>query len=494
MSIRHNTLYNLFGSLVPLVVSLITVPLYLGLIGEARYGVLAIAWLLLGYFGLFDLGLGRATAQRIAVLHDAPTEQRAQIFWTALTLNVCLGILGGLLIWPAAFWFFGNIFQIEEALRPEMAAAVPWLILAVPMATLSGVLTGALQGRERFLELNLISVLGTLLFQLLPLVIATFWGVDLGLLLPAALFARLVTLFVLFARCQRYIIQGHAPSFTRKQAGQLLRFGGWVTVSSFVGPLMVVLDRFIIGVTVGAKAVAYYAVPMQLAERTTILPNALTSALFPRFSSAHPAEEKILASDATKILIVIMTPIIVTAILLLKPFLIWWVGANFAEQSADVGQILLLGFWFNGLARVPHAQLQARGKPHVVAICHLFELLPYLFLLYVGLEYLGLMGAAIAFSVRVAIDFFLLANMVGSLLQFSRQLFVPLIFLAASLMLSCLKSLEPVEWLVYNAMLVLLTASWALWLAPESIKLGIRRKLKVFLKDRKKNNGIGGPE
>ena len=121
------------------------------LIGEARYGVLAIAWLLLGYFGLFDLGLGRATAQRIAAQRDATTGDRARTFWTALTLNAGLGFVGGLLIWPIANYFFGNVFKVEEILHHEVQAAVPWLILAVPMATISGVLSGALQGRERFI-------------------------------------------------------------------------------------------------------------------------------------------------------------------------------------------------------------------------------------------------------------------------------------------------------------------------------------------------------
>jgi len=274
MSIRRNTAYNLLGSAAPLATALVTVPIYIELIGEERYAVLAIAWLLLGYFGLFDLGLGRATAQRIATLGDAAAEERARIFWTALIVNLGLGVIGGLLIWPTAAYFFGNLFKIEAALRPEVEAAVPWLILAVPMATTSGVLGGALQGRERFLELNLISALGTVLFQLLPLSTAAVWGPELGVLLPIVLVTRLLTLLMLFQRCRRHIFRGYTVAFASEHAGHLLRFGGWVTVNAFVGPMMIILDRFIIGVVSGAKSVTYYTVPFQLAQQSTIIGSA----------------------------------------------------------------------------------------------------------------------------------------------------------------------------------------------------------------------------
>ncbi len=470
MSIRRNTAYNLLGSVIPLAVSLVTIPIYLGLIGDARYGVLAIAWLLLGYFGLFDLGLGRATAQRIAALRDGTAGQRAETFWTALALNVGLGVVGGLLIWPIAAYFFGNVFKVEEALRPEVQAAVLWLILAVPMATLSGVLSGALHGRNRFFELNVISIAGTVLFQLLPLATAMLWGSDLGVLLPAALFARLFTLLMLFERCRRHVFQGQSVTFARTQAGQLLRFGSWVTVTSFVGPMMVVLDRFIIGAIAGAKAVTYYTVPFQLAERSTIISSALSSALFPRLAAATRQEEHRLALEALRTLVVVMTPLVAGGILLMEPFLSWWISPAFEQQAAGVGKIILLGFWANGFATIPSAQLQARGRPDIVAICHLFELIPYFALLYFGLNYFGMAGAALAFSFRVAVDLILLASLAGILKLFIYSLLTPALFLTAAFSISTLTIPGQTTWILLVVSIFFMIATWAWYQAPAAIR------------------------
>lgn len=478
MSIRRNTAYNLLGSIIPLAVSLVTIPIYLGLIGEARYGVLAIAWMLLGYFGLFDLGLGRATAQRIAAQRDEPPAERARTFWTALTLNVGLGIVGGLLIWPIATYFFGNFFKVEEALRPEIQAAVPWLIFAVPMATLSGVLSGALQGRERFLELNLVSIAGTVLFQVLPLGTAMLWGADLGILLPAALFARLLTLLILFQRCRRHIFIGYSVTFVQAQAGKMLRFGGWVTVTSFVGPMMVILDRFIIGAMTGAKAVTYYTVPFQLAERTTIISSALSSALFPRFAATSLREEQRLANDGLRTLVVVMTPLVAAGILLIEPFLSWWITSAFAEQSARVGQILLLGFWANSFAIIPFAQLQARGRPDLVAKCHLGEVLPYLGLLYVSLGAFGMIGAAVVFSTRVLVDFALLAGIAGILRESLQSLLMPALLLGMAFLISTFSSPWQPVWFGLAAFNLVITMIWSWRKSPATLNEFVFARIK----------------
>ena len=405
MSIRKHTAYNLFGTVVPIVVSLVTIPLYIGMIGESRYGVLAIAWLLLGYFGLFDLGLGRATAQRIASLGSEKAQERSETFWTALAMNSALGVIGALIMWPAALYFFGNHFSVDAELESEILEAVPWLALAVPVATMSGVLSGTLQGLSKFFELNLISVTGSALLQVVPLSVAAIYGPDLNWLIPVTIATRLCIAAVLFQRCYSSILAGHTFKVSRALSGRLLQFGGWVTISSVIGPMMVILDRFVIGAQLGARYVTFYTVPFQLAERTNVIPNALSSAMFPRLAQAGLGEAgKALADKALRSLATIITPLLLVGVFSIHWFLGLWIGQEFASKASFVGQILLLGFWGNAIAKIPHALLQAAGRPDIVAKCHLAELVPYFLLLYFGLEYLGITGAAIAFSVRALAD------------------------------------------------------------------------------------------
>jgi O-antigen/teichoic acid export membrane protein len=408
MSVSRNATYNLIGAVLPILLALVTVPLYLKLVGPDRYGVLAIAWLLLGYFGLFDLGLGKATTYSIAALKGAPAQARADVFWTAILTNVIMGAIGALILWAAAAFFFDQIFKVDAALRPEIAAAVPYLALAVPIATMTGVLTGALQARDRFLETNMISVLSTSLFQLLPLSVALAYGPNLSLLLLASVAARAVAIAVLWWRCHLFVTKGSKARFDRSQIKDLLGYGGWVTVTGLFGPILVILDRFAIGAVLGAKAVTIYTVPFQLAQRITIFPQALVTAVFPRLPTATPEERAVLSDKAIRVLLAGISLPILGAIYLLHPFLDLWVGREIGRPAAQVGVLIVFGYWVNAFAVVPYSWLQGTGRPDLVAKMLLLQIPPYLALLYLGMKWYGLVGCAAVFAFRCSVDFLLL--------------------------------------------------------------------------------------
>ena len=470
MSIRKHTTYNLLGALLPVGVSLLTVPIYIRLVGDARYGVLAILWSFLGYFGWLDFGLGRATAQRIAALGNSAAERRATAFWTALVMNGAMGIIGGILIWPVSNYFFEHVISMGADLRSELASGLPWLMLAMPLMTLSGVLSGALQGRAQFLEINIINVSGSMLLQILPLLVAWGRGPDLGWLIPSVILTRLLSSVVMFWRCKVHVFQDHAPSVSRDDLKSMLLFGSWVTITAFVSPLMVDLDRFVIGATLGASAVTYYTVPYNLAERSTVMPGALTSALFPRLAMAHRVEGEQLGALAFRSLAAVMTPLILVALFLIGPFFRLWISPEFASKTVMTAQILLLGFWINGLAFVPFAKLEAGGRADTIAKCHLAELLPYLILLFVGLHFWGLPGAAAAFGLRTFGDCVLLLFFAGNLRNAVDTIKRPIMLLAVAFGAAVSLPVASAAWWLAAGSLLLMGLAWSWWSAPADLR------------------------
>ena len=86
-ALAKNSLINLAGFALPLAVGLITIPLIVRGFGVERFGLLTLAWAVIGYFSLFDMGIGRAITQLIAErLDKSPVRDVARLAWTGLLM------------------------------------------------------------------------------------------------------------------------------------------------------------------------------------------------------------------------------------------------------------------------------------------------------------------------------------------------------------------------------------------------------------------------
>jgi O-antigen/teichoic acid export membrane protein len=463
-SLTRNAIFNFLGSVLPLVVSLVTVPLYLDRVGTARYGVLAIVWMLQGYFGYFDLGLAAATSNRVAQLSDP--RERESLIWTALALNTVFGAIGGIVLFAVSDLLLAR-FHISPDILAEVVAALPWLACAVPLATIGGVLFGALIGREQFAALNAVQVPAGMLFQIAPLATAIVAGPKLQQLIPAAILSSAAFTVLLFVVVCRAAPLRYSSGPRRRFIKPLFSYGAWVTLTNLLSPLLSTADRLLISGTIGAQAVAYYQVPFNLAMRARILPGVITRTLFPRLSALELASASELALSAVRGLAVATTPMIVFGLFLMRPFLTLWTGHDFASRSSAVGEAILVGVWINSLAFLPSSHLQATGRPGVVARLHLIELVPFVALLWWSLHMFGLVGAALAWSVRSAVDGLLLFWAAGYGRQVARHLCVPsLLILAAYAATELLVSLSwwrAAAWVVFT----LLSLAWAIRAEPQ---------------------------
>ena len=65
-ALLQNTIWNITGSAAPLVVAAVTIPILVAGLGLDRFGLLTLAWTVIGYLSLFDFGLGRALTKLVA--------------------------------------------------------------------------------------------------------------------------------------------------------------------------------------------------------------------------------------------------------------------------------------------------------------------------------------------------------------------------------------------------------------------------------------------
>jgi O-antigen/teichoic acid export membrane protein len=434
MNIKRHTMYNLAGATVPMLVSIATVPAFLRLIGNARFGVLALVWVFLGYFGLFDPGITRAAAFHIARL-DSPNDQKERegVFWTALGVNLAFGVLGGLVVYIIARPFFMYTFKMPEPVRREVLASLPWLAASVAISVASWIFGGALEAREKFGYSNAVTIVTGVSAQLAPLAVAYWQGPDLTWLIPAVVIARMVGVIPNFVGVARTLPLGVGGRFDWGRVKTLFSYGGWVTITNLLTPILTSMDRMLIGSVLNAEAVAFYSVPFNLASRVSVFPAAVSTSLFPKLSRAKAEDSTRLASGALAALGAIMTPILVMGIAILPVFMTVWVGRNFAAHAAPVGIIIIIGIWINCLAYIPFNHLQATNRPDLPAKFHALELLPFLGILWFALHYFGLIGAAWAWTLRVSIDSVLLFGVSGQLFALRRVLPGGMLVLIAAL-------------------------------------------------------------
>lgn len=414
-SITRNTLYNLAGSGIPLVLFVVTIPIYIALIGAEKYGVLAIVWLVLGVFGLMDMGLGRAVTQRIANAHDAGADTHRAILGTAMVTNLVIGSLGALLMYGAGLVVFGQGVALEAGLRSEALSVVILMALGVPVVTTYAILLGALQGREKFAITNRIAIINAAIFQCLPIAIAYFYSTHLFPLVAAALAARVLAVIMLWRECAREFGGGIVAAWDRAAIRPLLTFGGWVTFTVLLGTVLVFSDRLIIGSILGAVAVTIYAVPLDASRRLNVVSEALANALFPRLAAADEAQSRALVTRANAVLYAVATPLVAGLIVAADPLMRLWLGETIGSQSAPLLRILAIAAWTNIFAKPPYAKLQASGRPQTVAMIGLVQTPLYLIALFFALEQYGLIGAAVVYLARTSVDYLMLAYAAGML-------------------------------------------------------------------------------
>lgn len=419
--VLSNTTWSLLGQLIPAAVGFLVVPRIVAGFGDGRFGLLSLAWAVIGYLSFLDLGISRAVTRSVAasLAHSRLDDLRVQVS-SAIAIMLGVGFAAALVLYPLAPWISRHALAMPPELRDETLLVVRLLCIGLPITLLMNALRGVLEAYQQFGFVNAVR---------LPFGISTFlipWltlshSRSIALVIAWLMVARVVAVAAYLVMCVR-VMGAHARPRrpTRTAVRELLGYGAWITVSNVVSPLMVSFDRFIIGGLISVALVTYYVTPYQIATQFLIVPMAVSTVLFPVFATLwerNRAQLRAVYADALGVVFAAMLAAAALVIAVAPELLGAWLGPRFPGPSSTPLRWLMVGVMMNGVAHIPFALIQASGRSDWTAKLHLAEAPLYAAALVVSARRFGLTGVAVVWSLRTTIDLVVLYLLAGRLVH-----------------------------------------------------------------------------
>jgi O-antigen/teichoic acid export membrane protein len=406
--IAKNTLLNLLGQVLPMGVGIVTIPMIVHGLGPDGYGLLSIAFLVLGYFTIFDLGLSRATIKFVAEnmspekIHKVP-----ELVWTSLFLLTAMGGLGAAIAAAFVPYAVTHWLKMAPSFFSEARTALLILCASMPIMLANNCLRGVLEAAQRFDLVNLVKVPASILFYLLAALVIPL-GVHVPGIVALMVLVRFFSTLIYLSFCFRAFPELRTNiSFSRSALRPLAAFGGWVMITNAAGQIGGYVERFLIASVLSVGMLTYYSVPTDVVSKIIIFPMSLVPSLFPYFSyhgNLNTSEVSQVTSRAIKYLLLVMTPIAATFIFFAGDFLRIWLGQQFADQSTVILRVVTLVYFISAFGMIPYTSVQALGRPDLKAILDLTVLPIYVVASWWLMKGFSINGAALGRLLVTIVD------------------------------------------------------------------------------------------
>lgn len=479
-------MYNLLGQGVPLVVALVALPLLIQGLGAERFGILALSWVVLGYFGLFDLGLGRVITKMVSEKLGSQEEELVpQVVWTGLFFMLMLGVALTLILYLLSPVLVTSVFNISEGLQSEAHLAMKILSFSLPFVILTVGLRAVLEAYQKFGWVNIIRTTNGALLYLTPLLVLPFTA-NVAIVILSLAIVRALVMIIYGVVSLAVIPDMRHLTLNRGLAAPMFRLGSWMSVSNVLGPIMVYFDRFLMGAWLSVTALTFYVTPYEVITKLLVVTSSFIRVLFPAFSASIETDRThaaTLYSRGVRVLLLGFFPITLLIVLLGPWGLSLWLGSEFAQKSAAVMQWLALGIFVNAPGQVAYAILQAAGRPDITAKIHIVETPFYILALFLFIQWFGIVGAAMAWTLRLIVESYVLfhfaENIIALPVEKRREsklvLLISLIFFVVLMQMTIT---GPFLIVLSILMLIVLVPMLAFWLLTRFEKSMITRFLK----------------
>lgn len=378
---------------------------FLGPEGKGLYSLAILLPTLIVTF--ISLGIGPAT-----IYHVARKDFSSQVaFGNNLLLALVLGavgVVGGVLV---------SLLFGEEAFPGVPPTYLLVTLCLVPLQLVNSYLLYVLHGEQRFGRHAILTTSRSLLFLV-------FAVIGLVLLHRGVLSAILAVVASYIAVCIVQILQqwrtagiiSLKPSRTYISAA--FKYGWKAHLATIITFLNYRLDMLLVNAYVGIAAVGLYSVGVGLVEKLWLIPNAASTALYPRISAEQDENRRKSLTPFVARSTLWLTALGATVLVLLCRPIVLLLYSSAYIKAVGAAQALLVGIVAIAGLKPLANDLSGRGKPILNSLVGLVTLITNLVLNLLMIPRAGIAGAAwastISYSVSLVLTVFIYCRVSGN--------------------------------------------------------------------------------
>jgi O-antigen/teichoic acid export membrane protein len=396
----------LMGQVVPMIATFIASPFVIRYLGSEAYGVLLLVALIPSYFSFTDVGMSMASTKFGSEAYgNGLPDKEAMAIRTAAYIAFFPTLIVAALLFIFSGYIVNDFFRVPAKYSEVADFGLKLTAVAFFISAMTSIFNTPQLSRLK-MNLNILVNAGPkiIMTSLTPFVL--YWGFGIkGATILACAIAIIILLLNLYTS-GRLLPQLFRFSIDKSLLKPMLAFGKGIVFYAIALMLInntekILLPRLMDEPT---KHLAYYSVAFTLANMTNLFSMAMVQTLIPAFSQLLTPDKRSqlssLFSRCVRIGLIALIPSVMGTLVIAKPFFTIWAGKEFGAESVLPFYVLLIGVFFGLLAYVPNTILLASGKSKLFARFYVLEIIPYGLLTYFLIKQFGIIGAAMAWSIK----------------------------------------------------------------------------------------------
>jgi len=397
MNFTQNVGITFFTRLFTLVISLVSSVIIARLLGPTGKGILFLVILVPSFIALIaSLGIEISNVYYIGQNKYSLQD----IIGNSVFTTVSIGIPVGFLLWLLAPFISSLFLKGINPLFLKIAA------IMIPLTLLSAYCKEILRGEQRIKHYNFISLYRSafsMLFIVLLVLILRLgvMGAIIGSILASLGAVAISWVFIRERKNYKFL-----PILHKEMFFDSIRFGMKGRLANILQFFNYRFDIFIVNWFLGVENVGYYALAVLISELIWYIPDSIGTVLYPKTASSTIEEANLFTPRVCRNSI-FLTSLAACGLFALSGVLIPAIFGKAFLLSVKPLQVLLPGIVLLSLWKVLAADLIGRGMPEYYSYAAAASLISTVFLDFILIPRMGIIGAALASTISYSLAGFL---------------------------------------------------------------------------------------